>query len=333
MNPWIETTGWTLIHFVWQGTLLALATAAALGLCRRSTAQVRYVVACLGLTSMLVTAAATAVRARFPPVLAPSLPIDIPPAGRLGSPIEASIAAAGNCRSPRAQRFGKRLDPEQLLQVVVWLWLAGVTVLMARLAGGMLADPSPEGRDHRGAALVLAAGRRTTGPAPARQRAVPDRRVGRGRRADPDRLVAAAGHTAARRDGADDRGTGRGARRPRAGAHPPPRLRDQPAADDGRSAVVLPPGRLVGLAAHSPGTRALLRRCRHRRRGGGDGVRGGADGAGVLARARVSAVAGSRERSAPAPDSPAPQPRRRARAIGPWRACWCSEPVSPSPRR
>ena len=31
MNPWIEVTGWTLIHFVWQGTLLALATAAALG--------------------------------------------------------------------------------------------------------------------------------------------------------------------------------------------------------------------------------------------------------------------------------------------------------------
>ena len=38
MNPWIEATGWTLIHFVWQGTLLTLATAAALGLCRRSAA-------------------------------------------------------------------------------------------------------------------------------------------------------------------------------------------------------------------------------------------------------------------------------------------------------
>ena len=62
MNPWIEITGWTLIHFVWQGTLLALATAAALGLCRRSTAQVRYVMACLGLVAMLGTVAATARR-------------------------------------------------------------------------------------------------------------------------------------------------------------------------------------------------------------------------------------------------------------------------------
>ena len=61
MNPWIEVTGWTLIHFVWQGTLLALATAAALGLCRRSAAEVRYAIACLGLTAMLATVGATAV--------------------------------------------------------------------------------------------------------------------------------------------------------------------------------------------------------------------------------------------------------------------------------
>ena len=95
MNPWIETTGWTLIHFIWQGTLLALATAAALGLCRRSTAQVRYVVACLGLTSMLVTAAATAVKGTVPGGPGAFSLDRVPPAGRLGSPIR---------RIPRALR-------------------------------------------------------------------------------------------------------------------------------------------------------------------------------------------------------------------------------------
>ena len=58
MSPWIEVTGWTLIHFVWQGTLLALATAAALGACRRSAADIRYAIACLGLAAMLATAGA-----------------------------------------------------------------------------------------------------------------------------------------------------------------------------------------------------------------------------------------------------------------------------------
>ena len=66
MSPWIEVTGWTLIHFVWQGTLLALATAAALGACRRSAADIRYAIACLGLAAMLATAAATAVRGTLP---------------------------------------------------------------------------------------------------------------------------------------------------------------------------------------------------------------------------------------------------------------------------
>ena len=53
MSPLFEVTGWTLIHFVWQGTLLALATAAALGACRRSAADIRYAIACLGLAAML----------------------------------------------------------------------------------------------------------------------------------------------------------------------------------------------------------------------------------------------------------------------------------------
>lgn len=30
MNPWVIVTGWTLIHFVWQGALIAFATAAGL---------------------------------------------------------------------------------------------------------------------------------------------------------------------------------------------------------------------------------------------------------------------------------------------------------------
>ena len=104
MNPWIEITGWTLIHFVWQGTLLTLATAAALGLCRRASAQVRYVVACLGLAAMLVTAAATAVIARAPAGDISFSADRVSPADPFVSP-QAHQSDPPGCRSPRARRF------------------------------------------------------------------------------------------------------------------------------------------------------------------------------------------------------------------------------------
>ena len=310
MSPWIEVTGWTLIHFVWQGTLLALATAAALGACRRSAADIRYAIACLGLAAMLATAAATAVRGTLPGNAAFLSADQLSPAGRLGTPIEASIGAEGTLPSAASQAV-RAASSSQLLSIVVWIWLAGVTSLDRPARRRMLARPSPARRDHRGTPLLMAVDRRTSRPPPARRRAVPDRRVGGGRRADPDRLAAAPDHPAARRDGAHDGRPGRSAPRSRARAHPPPRLRDQPAADDRRSAVVLPSCRLVDLEAHPPGARALLRRRRHRGCGGSDGVRRGVDGAGVVARTRVPAVARGRERPAGAPHSAAAQRRRR----------------------
>jgi beta-lactamase regulating signal transducer with metallopeptidase domain len=134
MSPWIEVTGWTLIHFVWQGTLLALATAAALGLCRRSAAEVRYAIACLGLTAMLATVAATAVMGTLPGTVAFS-GNTAAAASASGSPIDISIGSAGTAPSA-ASKAVRAANPGQLLPIVVWIWLAGVTALFARLAAG-----------------------------------------------------------------------------------------------------------------------------------------------------------------------------------------------------
>lgn len=49
MTTWIDAIGWTLLHFLWQGTLIAVATAAALLLLRDARPQQRYLVACAGL--------------------------------------------------------------------------------------------------------------------------------------------------------------------------------------------------------------------------------------------------------------------------------------------
>ena len=57
-------------------------------------------------------------------------------------------------------------------------------------------------------------------------------------------------------------GAARGHPRARARAHPPARLPGQSAADAGRNAAVLSPGRVVGLAADPNRARELLRRPR-----------------------------------------------------------------------
>ena len=60
MNPWTHVVGWTLVHFVWQGAVLAVAAAIALRLCRHRSANTRYVIACMALAAMLASPVITA---------------------------------------------------------------------------------------------------------------------------------------------------------------------------------------------------------------------------------------------------------------------------------
>ena len=45
----VQTLGWTLLHFLWQGTAVALAVAVLLWLTKTSGPVVRYGLACAGL--------------------------------------------------------------------------------------------------------------------------------------------------------------------------------------------------------------------------------------------------------------------------------------------
>ena len=62
-EPMVEAVGWALLQFVWQGALIGVLTAAALWILRRSAADVRYVVAAIGLSLMLTMPVMTAVQA------------------------------------------------------------------------------------------------------------------------------------------------------------------------------------------------------------------------------------------------------------------------------
>jgi GWxTD domain-containing protein len=55
---------WTLIHFVWEGALIALALAAALGVFRHASARLRYGLACAALLAMVCAFGVTLARLR-----------------------------------------------------------------------------------------------------------------------------------------------------------------------------------------------------------------------------------------------------------------------------
>ena len=53
-HPAVHALGWTLLHFLWQGTVVAILLASVLGLLSRRPPQLRYVAACCALVFMLV---------------------------------------------------------------------------------------------------------------------------------------------------------------------------------------------------------------------------------------------------------------------------------------
>lgn len=64
-QPFVQAIGWALVHFVWQGALVAILLASALVLMRHCSAHARYVAAVLAMTLMLGAAGATLVRLSF----------------------------------------------------------------------------------------------------------------------------------------------------------------------------------------------------------------------------------------------------------------------------
>ena len=137
MTAWTDVIGWTLLHFVWEGTLIAGVTAVALTLLRRASAHLRYIVVCGGLLLSLAAAALT-------------------PLALMGLADQLSSTTAGPVELPRriltsADRLTQVVSPlpavhvttspdrgalDIVLAVFVTFWAAGVLVLTARLGIG-----------------------------------------------------------------------------------------------------------------------------------------------------------------------------------------------------
>jgi beta-lactamase regulating signal transducer with metallopeptidase domain len=104
---WIVRAGWSLLHFLWQGTLIAIFFAAVRACIGRSlTARARYTIACAALATM---------------TLAPLL----------------TFAASGAITVPAAAWRPDAGALERALPYVVACWLAGAMLFSLRLIAGL----------------------------------------------------------------------------------------------------------------------------------------------------------------------------------------------------
>ena len=136
IQDWMQVTGWTLIQFVWQGGLVAIATAVGLWLCRRRSPEGRYAIACLGLTAMLAAPVVTAAALWGPASVAIRNDVGASAVSGFRGPSTVPQSAIGRQSSSPSAPVSTRVTLDEWLPLVVWAWLAGVTVLLLRFAGG-----------------------------------------------------------------------------------------------------------------------------------------------------------------------------------------------------
>jgi len=145
-RPVIEALGWTLIHFTWQGTLIALLLVGVLRILRRSSTNARYLATCAALLLIsslpLVTITLISLStldkpaSELPPTFA-AQPTSQPQSNEI-EPIIASTRTDGAAVSPQQWLFIRFGKIEPLLPWIILLWLFGVVFFSLRLVGGWL---------------------------------------------------------------------------------------------------------------------------------------------------------------------------------------------------
>jgi TonB family protein len=122
--------GWTLLHFLWQGALIAAVLACILSLLSGRSPQPRYLASCCALILMTILPAVTFTRILTEPVNA---------AAAITLSIDATSTLTHGHAVPPApllERIAAALD--HAMPALLALWCAGVAILLVRLAAGLL---------------------------------------------------------------------------------------------------------------------------------------------------------------------------------------------------
>jgi len=135
-QQWVERLGLTLLHFLWEGLLIAILYAAVRrALARQASPQTRYLIACGALAAMMVVPVVTW------KLMKPAEPATEAMYRIHSTPAVASAASTAPAATlPDAFRATiSRVESEQFLSWVVVVWLLGALVFWVRLAGGWVA--------------------------------------------------------------------------------------------------------------------------------------------------------------------------------------------------
>jgi beta-lactamase regulating signal transducer with metallopeptidase domain len=119
---WTDALGWSLLHFLWEGAIIAVLLAATLAALRRASAGIRYAVNCAALFLMPMAFLTTLSELRTVP--APSH-------------FFAAPAAATRAVPDPGSQGGSPLAPvNDYMPALVWAWFGGVFALSIRSIGG-----------------------------------------------------------------------------------------------------------------------------------------------------------------------------------------------------
>jgi TonB family protein len=125
----VHALGWTLLHFCWQGAVIAVVLWCALQLLAGRSAQARYLAACGALGLMVALPLAT-----FAHVGLAEYRLALAARGAVEAPALVVQAGFGDGSGPWIGRIARTLDPW-----VPWLsmaWLIGATLFLVRLSVG-----------------------------------------------------------------------------------------------------------------------------------------------------------------------------------------------------
>src|SRR5215813_64394 len=140
----IGVLGWTLIHFTWQGTLVALSMAGVLRMLRGSSTNTRYAAACVALLLMtslplftisIISLSTPGKTASGPPPQFVAQPASEPRPVE----IEPTIVPTPTDIASASQRPWLSIRPAPITPLLPWmilLWLLGVVFFSFRLVGG-----------------------------------------------------------------------------------------------------------------------------------------------------------------------------------------------------
>ncbi len=145
-QPALQALGWSLIHFVWQGALLAILLAGARLVLRNRSANARYLAACAALALMLMLMAGnlllfTALMPDTTTAQTRSQPSVTLPGGGLQVSIDTVNDDKEGNRAVEPQPLFEQRAYARLKTLLPWIvsaWLFGVLALSIRLVGGFI---------------------------------------------------------------------------------------------------------------------------------------------------------------------------------------------------